>query len=348
VRDALDALAVYEAMAAQVMFVDAARPDRPAGQTPAAEVALFDQATDLMRAQVLPAAQVVVTANTTALEAAYQDRNAAAGRAVLGVVLAGVVLVGALGGVQVALLRRTRRVLNPALLAATALALGAVVYAVSVLAGASGDLRSAKKDAFDSVSALTAAKALSTDANADESRQVVDPSRAAQDRASFEAKSQQLLGVGPGAALETYDAALKGELDSYFGDPGHPVTFGGYFGAEMRNITFPGERDAAEALLRAYQAYELDDRAFRAKLAADLPEAIRFDTSPAAADSDGAFNAYTAALGRVTAINQAAFTDRIGAGLAGLSGWPWTPLGIAAATVLLTVAGLRPRLAEYR
>lgn len=68
VRDALDALAAYEAPAAQVMFADAAHADRAAGQAPAAEVALFDQATDLMRTRVLPAARAVVDDNTSALE----------------------------------------------------------------------------------------------------------------------------------------------------------------------------------------------------------------------------------------------------------------------------------------
>ena len=40
-------------------------------------------------------------------------------------------------------------------------------------------LRVAKKDAFDSVLALTQARAVSYDANADESRYLIDPDRAA-------------------------------------------------------------------------------------------------------------------------------------------------------------------------
>jgi hypothetical protein len=149
--------------------------------------------------------------------------------------------------------------------------------------------------------------------------------------------------------LQTYDAGVKSDLNAYFGDPAErPVLFGGYFGAELRNITFPGERAAAEKMLRAYQIYELDDRALRQKIAADLPEAVRFDTSPAATDSDGAFNRYAAAEQSVIDINQKAFDSSIAAGLGEMGPWPWIPLGAAGLVVVLLIGGIRPRLAEYR
>ena len=126
------------------------------------------------------------------------------------------------------------------------------------------------------------------------------------------------------------------------------MDFGGYFGTEMKNITFPGERAAAEQMLRTYQAYELDDRVFRQKLATDVSEAVRFDTSPAAADSDGAFTAYAASVQRVIDINAAAFTANVDAGVNDLTVAEWLPLAACLAAIVLALVGIRPRLAEYR
>lgn len=346
---ALDALGGYEALAAQVMYSDAGHADRPAGQVPAAESALFAQATDLMRQSVLPAAKTVAAGNGQALESSYEDKHGAAEAAVWWTTGAGVLLVAALGGTQLLVFRRTHRLINPGLAAATVVTLVLTIWGASMMSSAADHLRGAKKDAFDSVAALTAAKALSTDTNADESRIIVDPSRAAQYQDSYLAKSRQLMDVGSGATLATYDAAVQTALDGYFADPArHPVTFGGYFGTELRNITFPGERAAAEQMLRTYQTYEADDRRLRQKLATDLPEAVRFDTSPAASDSDGAFVAYSGALQSVIDINSKAFDSGIDAGLSGLRPWPWVPFGGVAAVVVLLFVGLRPRLAEYR
>lgn len=348
VATALNALGGYEALAAQVMYVDTNATARPAGELPQAESAQYAQATDLMRTSVLPAAHALADTNGAALETSYEDRHGLAQQAVWWIVLAGLIALGALVGFELWLTRRTRRTLNPALAAATLLTLVVTIWGAASMSSASGHLRAAKKDAYDSVAALSAAKAESTDANADESRIVVDPSRSAQYQASYLAKSRALLDPGPNVTLDTYDAAVRADLDAYFNDPSHPVDFGGYFGTEMKNITFPGERAAAEKMLRAYQTYELDDRAFRQKLATDVPEAVRFDTSPAAADSDGAFVAYSSALQKVIDINSEAFTTSVDAGVDELTLWEWLPLGVCLLAIGLAVAGVRPRLAEYR
>ncbi|WP_194905600.1 hypothetical protein [Catenulispora rubra] len=68
------------------------------------------------------------------------------------------------------------------------------------------------------------------------------------------------MDVDSEATLGSYDAAEKSALDAYF----------------------TGERAVAEQMLRACQTYELDDRKLRQKITTDLPEAVRFDTSPAA------------------------------------------------------------------
>ena len=127
------------------------------------------------------------------------------------------------------------------------------------------------------------------------------------------------------------------------------VRFGGYLGAEFRNITFPGERQAAAAALLAFQRYERDDRTMRALAAKNLPAAVAYDTGTAAGQSDWAFNQYDAALSAVIAVNARAFTTAIGEGEDGAAAWA---IGLPALGLVLlaalTFAGVRPRLAEYQ
>jgi hypothetical protein len=52
-----------------------------------------------------------------------------------------------------------------------------VITAATRLSAETAHLKVAKQDAFDSILALTQARAVSYDANADESRYLVDPAR---------------------------------------------------------------------------------------------------------------------------------------------------------------------------
>jgi hypothetical protein len=128
------------------------------------------------------------------------------------------------------------------------------------------------------------------------------------------------------------------------------IGFGGYFGVEFRNITFTGERAAAEKALAAYQVYERDNRHIRAlNHSGDLRAAIAFDTSYAPGNSNWAFTQYDNALASLIAINQHAFTGAISAGQQDMTGWTgYIPAGVVILIIIGVLAGVRPRLAEYR
>jgi hypothetical protein len=229
---------------------------------------------------------------------------------------------------------------------ATLVAAGLIIASAVTLSSESHHLKVAKKDAFDSLVVLSQARAVSYDANADESRYLVDPQRAAQYQQAFFDKSQQVVQLS-GATIFSYDTALAGAFDAYRARHAD-VPFGGYLGSEFRNITFTGERAAAEQTLATWQVYQRDDRRIRAfNAGGDLNEAIRFDTSHAAADSNGAFDAYDAALTKLTAINQAAFDGAIHQGERHLRGWAGIPVAACLLVVALVVVGTWPRLAEY-
>jgi hypothetical protein len=346
-RTVLNGLGRYEALAGEAMYLDGQGASR-AGRPPTAALLLYRQATDLLQGGILPAAHRLTQASSLALDQAYQARRSAALDAAVWIILVGLALLAALGGLQVYLAVRFRRLISPALAAALLAALVLAGGSATGLLGEAGHLRVAKVDAFDSIIALSQARAVSDDANADESRYLVDPGRAAQYQQAFESKSQQLARI-PVAGIFHYDAGLARAIDAYRARHAD-VAFGGYLGAEFRNITFPGERAAAQRTLAAYQLYERDDRHIRAlNKAGHLGAAIAFDTSYAHGNSNWAFTQYDNALSAVIAINQHAFNAAINAGRQGVNGWTGLIPGVTVILVIvLLAAAVHPRLAEYR
>jgi hypothetical protein len=346
-RTVLDGLGRYELLVGQVEYAESTGPSKP-GRPPAAALTTYRTATDLLRTGILPAARNLTAANGAALDATYQGRHSLALRGVIFVLIIGLALTGLLIGTQMFLSATHRRTLNPALAAATLIAVLLTVLGAASLAAQASHLHVAKDEAFDSILALSQARAVSYDANADESRYLVDPGRAAQYQNSFEAESQELAQVKtPG--IFGYDAALASAIKAYRAGNAN-VEFGGFFGTEFRNITFPGERAAAQKTLYAYQVYERYDRHLRAlNRRGDLSGAIAFDTSVAPGNSNWAFYRYDKALVSIITINQRAFTQAITASEHGTTGWTGLIPGVAVlAALILVLAGTRSRLAEYR
>ncbi len=361
----LDGLGSYEAIVGQVGYLESAGPGHP-GRPPATALALYRQATDLLQQHILPAAHNLTSANAAALAAVYQARRSLTLRGAGLVAVIGLVLAVLLVGVQFFITATHNRLVNPALAGATLVTILLTATGAISLAAQAQHLLVAKQDAFDSILALSQARALSYDANADESRYLVDPGRATQYQQAFETKSEELADVNVDGIFR-YDAALAHAISAYRANHAD-VLFHGYFGVEFRNITFPGERAAAEKTLLAYQVYERYDRHLRAlasgtvcglnsadrsaggcQPSASLSGAISFDTSLAPGNSNWAFYRYDKALVGLIDINQRAFSQAISASQSGTSGWTGLiPAGAVLAIIVLALAGVRIRLAEYR
>ncbi|MGV9246536.1 hypothetical protein [Streptomyces sp. NPDC003710] len=313
----------------------------------AAALADYRRATDLLRARLLPAARSLVSSNNAAFDAEYASARSTLSAQLAAVLTLGVLLLVVLGVLQWYLARRFRRILNPGVLAATVCTLLAVVLGGRMLSASADHLRVARHDAFDSVVALSRARAIAYDANADESRYLLDPERRAQYQDSFLAKSQQLYGL-KGATLTTYDSELATTWQAYETDH-HDLRFTGEFRRELDNITFSGERAAAEKTVDTYAVYQRDDRKIRALLAAGKErDAAGFCMGWEPGTSNAHFGAWMAAQDKVAGINRAHFTSSVGVGRSAVSALlPWAG-GLLAAAALLTLLGLRPRLAEYR
>jgi len=346
-KSALDGLGQFQALAADALLTDQ-QTHLPVGMAPAAAAAYYQQATDLMQTTILPVVSSLTDISASRLDATYQDGRSTARTATVVAIAVGAALLVILVGLQLYLSARFRRRVSPALAAATLVAVALAITGWTRLSAESGNMYLAKVEAFDSVIALTQARAVSFDANADETRFVVLPDRAAQYQQAYLTKSQLIANVG-NVGIFHYDAALANKIDAYDRNNSVPVPFGGYLGAEFDNITFPGERAAATATLLAFQVYERDDRKLRKMVKTDLPAAVAYDIGSAPDQSDGAFNSYIAALNSVININTTYFAKAAKAGQSEAANWNFAfPAAAAALIALLVLVGIRPRLAEYR
>ena len=343
VRTVLDQFGHYQALASQVILLD---KGGAAGRPEAGVLAVYRQATGQMQ-ETLRAVGELTTANHELLNATYQSKVDDTVTARIWVLSVGVTLVLLLAAVQLYLRLKLRRRLNIALLLATLLGAGLTIAGTVVLADESGHLSVAKSNAFDSIVALSQARAVSYDANADESRYLVDPDFAARYEKSFADKSTQLAGVG--ADLAHYDTALADDLRAYH-VRNADVRLTGFYGTELNNITFAGERAAAEKTLAAYRTYQLDDRKIRSMASSgDLRSAILFCISTGPGSSNYDFAQYDGALTALIDINQQAFESAIADGENETGGWTGLIPGIAVLLLAaLVVVGVGPRLAEYR
>jgi hypothetical protein len=344
VTSILDRFGQYQALAGQAL---AASGHDPAGRPSTADLTVYRQATALMPG-LLAGAQALIATSKAALDRSYSGDRLQALVATVLVVVIGALLLLALVLVQVTLRRRLRRRLNPAIVAATAVALALTIAVPLVLAGASGQLRTAKEQAFDPIIALSQARAVSQESAADESRFLVDPAHAAAYQQAFQRESQQVIAL-PGADIGHYDDALRAALDGYNADYAH-VRFGGDFATEAAHTGDTGERLAAIRAMARYAGYERADRAMRTTLAqGDLRDAVDFDTGSALGYSSYDLSRYDQALTHLIDVQRQVFTQAVNAGSGELAGWStWLPaLGVVLVIVLLGI-GIWPRLAEYR
>ncbi|MEV6702469.1 hypothetical protein AB0M68_35920 [Streptomyces sp. NPDC051453] len=341
VESLTDDFAEYQELVGRALENDG----RPGGK--ASAIADYRNATDLLQRKLLPESRELVASNDRAFNTQYVQARSALSAQLAAVIALGVLLLAVLGALQWYLARRFRRILNPGIMAATVCVLLATLLGAQALSGTAEDLRGARRDAFDSVVALSRARAIAYDANADESRYLLDQERRGRYERAFLEKSQRLYGVR-GATLATYDEELATTWQAYRSDR-EDLRFIGEFRRELDNITFPGERAAAEKAVETYAVYERDDRTMRALVAQGKErEAVAFGISWQPGMSNAHFGAWLAALDKVTDINRHHFTASVQAGRSAVGGsLPWA-LGVLLAAVALTALGLRPRYAEFR
>jgi hypothetical protein len=295
-------------------------------------------ASDLMQKTIMPAGLALDEANFRHLTATYDEHRA--NRTVALILL--LVAIGALGAflivVQLNLARRTRRLVNPPLLAATALLALFGVYLLVVFTTTGEQLRAAKQDSFDSVHALWKARAVAYDANAEESLYLLERGalQARHEEAFFSKAGQLLSGPPPAQAVAQ---AAKGQFKD----------IQGFIGVELNNITYPGEREAALDVLRTFADYiEIDRKIRDLERAGRHAEAFALCVGTAPGQSDWAFERFDKALVKVLDINERFFAAQIESAFSYLAWVQWALAFVVIAVAALGWLGLQPRIREYR
>jgi hypothetical protein len=282
------------------------RQGRPLG------AAYLREASGLMRQTLLPAAEEVYAAVTARLAAARED---AAGFPWVALPL-GLLALAGLVVAQVYLTRRTNRVFNPGLVAATAVGLAAVVWLGVAWASAAGHLNAGRRDGSAQVELLAQARILALQARGDE--------------------SLTLVARGSGAAFE-----------KRFGEAMTGLT--GVLGRARDGATDATARAAVDAAItdaRQWQAVHTEIR--KLDDGGDYVGAVRLAVGADQNSAANAFGRLDASLAGGISHGSERFSreaDRAGGALGGVS------VGIGALTLLLllgVVAGVQRRIVEYR
>ena len=355
----LNTLGSYEADIADAFYIDEQATSQKPATPPPAALSEYEQASALLHSSMLKASQNITTQDSTAVDASYSaDHSAisAFGYAILGGALLAVLALF-LGNRYYAR-RFRRRVSWLAGAAVAALVVGLIGLTTQL--GEASHLHVAKQEAYDSIYALDRAQAISDDANADESRWLLEDLSPAFQTSYFQEASEVggLTSVSAAQAASnpsSYYSALASavgalHVNSAANTVSGAVNIGGYLGAELGNVTFPGEAEAAFTATQDYNAYVQDDGKIRADAdSGNLAGAVAIDIGLSAGQSNYDFNTYMKALGQVIQVNTRYFNAAVSAGQSGHGATAWAELVIGELILLafVTQAGYA-RLREYR
>jgi len=309
----------------------------------------YHQATLVMDDDLLPAADALDKANYDVMTRVYADHKSEYLVAVTLVWLTGLALIGTLFSVQAFLLRRMRRLFNPLLCLATLAAIGYLIFATASFHEEAIHIKVAKEDCFDSIYPLWHARAIAYNANAAESRWLLDPSYGTQSQNNFFTDIGELATLGPSETYESL-ADLASNVHVNAGQwPGQvPTDFHGYLADEMRNITFSGEKEAVVNTMRTLGVYVgIDSQIRQLQNSGKHADAVALCDGENPGQSDYAFNQFDTALGSVIDINKNCFDLAIARGDAELVPFTWLTPVACLSIVALALFGVLPRMREY-
>jgi len=277
------------------------------------------RATALLHTTILPAADRLHQDSVVRLDAGYAAAGGIAATA--GVVVAAVVLFVALVAAQVFLRRRTNRVFNVGLVAATAVSVLLIGWTLFSLV-TEGNQVAAARDRTDALNVLAQARVTAFGAKSDE--------------------SFALIARGNGAAqYKAFDSAVK-EL-------GGPNFNAGLLGDAAGRAAPGEERTSLTSAVAAFKSYltahakiqQLDSNG-------DSQQAIAAALAAGPGTANGAFEAFDQAIQRVSVLTQQEFGGHIGSARSHITG---LAIGISLAFLLVAILvlyGFQQRIGEYR
>jgi hypothetical protein len=295
-------------------LVETARADNQQGL--AVGAAFLGEASHLMRTTLLPAADLLYQQENARLATADQQATGLPFLAIIAALAVGYVLFRA----QRWLSRRTHRVLNHGLVAASVVGVVSLAWLLAGLTVARVQLLDARDHGSGPVEALAKADIAALRAHADESLTLINRSGDDANQADF-LRVERQLGPGPGTLLTEAAAAAQGS-------PGAP---------------------AAAAAAAAAPAWYATHRRVRAlDDGGDYNGAVQLAIGTGPASSGGMFRRVDTRLVSAIGADQAAFQSAAGRGQDALTG---LEAGMIVSALVMAAAcawGLLSRLAEYR
>lgn len=346
VRSVLDGLHAYD-QHVQAAMEAGRRSDRAFAALPPEAVRQYRAATALMTRDLLPKAYNLTLDGAADVDTAYRDERSAVQAGRLRVLGAGLALLAALAGLQVYLARRFRRLVSLPLAVALVGALALTAAAASLLATEADHMRAAKAAGFDPVLNLTRARAIAKGMDTDRGRQFLDPANADRYDQMYLEKSQTILHIRGVTDLAAYYRELGGRV-AQAGSGARKVDFGGFYGRRARRNAERGRDDGS--LLSSYHRYQEHDRTVR-ELAqkGDRLAAARTHLDPRWTNlPDATLREHDRELDTRISHHEFVWSRRVTAGDRALEPWTWLPTAAALAVAALVVAGVWPRLSEYR
>jgi len=279
------------------------------------------EASALMRGTILPAADQLATADAERVDHDYRRASGVGGPLLVAGTGAGALAL--LVAVQVRLFRRTNRLLNPALVAATLLTALAAGWALTAFGAQRAHLRDARDDGFAPMVASGQARALAQRAWADETLALLSPGDTDAVDADADAATIR-LGYDPRGDLITATGATPPGLLAGLATPS-------------------GDREPLGPLWQVHQTNAAQVRALRTD-PGGMARALTLYRGPDTA----AFGRFDGAATAVFDTARTRFTRRLDDTAGTLDSLPaalCVALGLAAA---LTLVGLQMRINDYR
>ena len=182
---------IQDSLGRYLMVAQAARDAHVRGEQ-ASILSEYRKGYTIFKEEIVPAANDLNAANNSVLQATYEAQKRASQQTLILTLVAGSTLVLLLIVTQVYVTRNFRRMLNPALALATVVAVVFVWYTASTFVSHSHNLQGVKQDSYDSVAALLDARADAYEANAAESRWLLDRQMRAEHERTFFAYAGKL------------------------------------------------------------------------------------------------------------------------------------------------------------
>jgi hypothetical protein len=299
-------------------------------------IAQYRLATTVLDKALIPKAYELRDINSNELERQYEDSQLTSTVVIFTVANLGLMMIVLLVALQLFLLKRTRRTINPLLFAATMIALLFLLNSVLSLLASNEKKRVLKEDSYNSLVALRSGRALLYGANSDESRFLLDANSRQQHNKAFLDKVEQVF------RKSNDQSYLAGTIANIQRATVSPTS--GYFAKAINNITSAEERTAVVKMMQSYKDYMAIDQKIRDLVASDkIPEALALCLGP----SNAAFDKTRVSMNDAIKVNQDVF-DRVSLKAEEQLDNFETKAVIALILIAVLVFwGLRPRLREY-